>query len=151
MIHGQDRAHIFRVAAFFGVCLLFFSVARALLVPTDFGVYGHYRASALDDARARPIAYAGQAMCLECHGDVGDLRTTSRHVHVACESCHGPLARHASGNDTTTPLRPDGRTTCLRCHLASRSKPATFPQIVLKDHADEGPCIACHRPHAPNL
>jgi hypothetical protein len=151
MSSRQDRAHLVRVAALFGAALILFFVARAVLVPKDFGIYGHYRAGALADARARPIAYAGQAACVECHGDVGDLRKTSSHAHVACESCHGPLATHASGDDATRPGRPNGRTTCMRCHVASPSKPAKFPQIVLKDHADDGPCIACHQPHAPKL
>jgi hypothetical protein len=147
----DHSGHLFRVAALFGLGLLIFSVVRAFLVPKDFGVYGFYRAGALDDARARPIAYAGQVKCVECHIEVGDLRKTNSHAHVGCESCHGPLATHASGSDPTIPVRPDGRTTCTRCHLASPSKPATFPQIVLKDHAPDGPCIECHNPHAPKL
>jgi len=147
----RDSAHLIRVAALFALGITLFLIARAFLLPSDFGRYGQYRAGALDDARARPIAYAGQVACVECHSDVGDERKAGSHAHVACESCHGPLARHASGDDTTTPARPDGRTTCMRCHLASPSKPAAFPQIVLKDHADEGPCIACHKPHAPKL
>jgi len=151
MSDRHDRAHLYRVAALFAAGLLLFFVARTFFIPKDFGVYGHYRAGALDDARARPIAYAGQAACVECHSDVGDLRKTSSHAHVSCETCHGPLAKHASGDDPAKPVRPDGRTTCTRCHLESRSKPATFPQIVLQEHADEGPCIACHTPHAPKV
>jgi hypothetical protein len=151
MSNFRDRAHLFRVAALFGLGLAVFFAIRTQVVPSDFGMYGHYRAGALDAARARPITYAGQVACVECHSDVGDERKTSSHARVACESCHGPLAKHASGDDEAKPERPDGRSTCLRCHLESRSKPAWFPQIVLKDHADEGPCIACHKPHAPKL
>jgi cytochrome c7-like protein len=151
MSDRHDRAHLYRVAALFALGLVLFFIARAFLLPKDFGLYGHYRAGALADAAARPISYAGQAACVECHSDVGDLRKTNSHARVACETCHGPLAKHASGDDTTKPVRPDGRTVCMRCHLKSASKPAKFPQIVLKDHADDGPCVACHQSHAPKL
>ena len=104
------------------------SAARTF-VPNDFGVYGHYRASALDDARARPIAFAGQAACVECHSDIGEfLRKTARHARVSCESCHGPLATHAAGDEPLEPAHPDGTSTCVGCHLKSRSKPTTFPR-----------------------
>lgn len=147
----KDGSHLVRVAIFVVVTIAAFFAVRARFVPKDFGVYGHYRAGALDDARARPIAFAGQRACLECHADIGDIRKTSKHVAVACEICHGPLARHASGDDTTTPKRPDGRTACLTCHQKNASKPVAFPQIVLKDHADDGACSACHQPHNPKI
>ena len=104
MSDRRDHAHLFRIAVFFGLGLVLFFVARAFLVPKDLGVYGHYRANALEDARPWPIAYAGQVVHVECHGDTGDLRKTGSHAHVACESRHGPLAKHASGDDTTNPV-----------------------------------------------
>lgn len=147
----KDASHLGRVVILLVVGLAIFFFARWRFVPNDFGVHGHYRAGALDDARARPIAFAGQRACVECHSDIGDIRKTSKHVAVSCEVCHGPLARHASGDDTTTPKRPDGRTACLTCHQKNVSKPVAFPQIVLKDHADDGPCSACHQPHSPKI
>jgi hypothetical protein len=151
MSNFRDHAHLVRVAVLFACGIALFFAMRAVVVPRDFGLYGHYRAGALDQVRARPIVYAGQAACVECHSDVGDERKASSHARVSCEACHGPLATHASGDAQDKPPRPDGRRTCERCHLASPSKPAAFPQIVLADHADQGPCIACHNPHAPKL
>jgi hypothetical protein len=146
--HGR---HLVRVAVLFVAGVAVFLVVRHWLVPADFGMYGHYRAGALADARARPVVFAGQKACGECHTDVVEMRKTSRHQPVSCEVCHGPLARHASGDDPATPTRPDGRTACLTCHLKNVSKPASFPQIVVKEHADEGKCSECHPPHSPKL
>jgi predicted CXXCH cytochrome family protein len=146
----KNREHLFRVAALFVIGTGLFFVAKAFLVPKDFGKYGHYRASAVDEAAARPISFAGQAACIECHSDVQEVRNTARHAKLSCESCHGPLASHASG-DIPKPARPEGRQICIGCHAANRSRPTAFPQVVIADHADDGPCIACHKPHAPKI
>ena len=66
----KDAAHLVRLAVLFAAGLLAFGVARAALVPKDFGTLGHYRAGAIDDVRAKPIAYAGQKACAEWHVDV---------------------------------------------------------------------------------
>jgi hypothetical protein len=139
------------MAALFLVGLAAFLVSRSFFVPADFGVYGHYRASALDDARARTIAFAGQVACVECHSDIGDLRKTARHARVSCEACHGPLATHAAGNEPLKPPHPDGRVPCVGCHAKSRSKPDAFPQVDVADHAGDNKCIECHNPHAPKM
>ena len=146
----KDREHLFRVAALFLVGIAAFFVAKALFVPKDFGVYGHYRAGALADNRARPISFAGQAACLECHSDVAEVKNTGRHARLSCESCHGPLAQHASG-DVPKPPRPEGRAICIGCHTANKSKPRFLPQVVIADHAPDGACTECHKPHAPKI
>ncbi len=147
----HNYSHLVRMAALFAAGLVIFLVGRSFFVPADFGVYGHYRAGALDEARARPIRFAGQAACVECHGDIGDLRKTARHATVSCESCHGALAAHAAGDEPLKPTRPNGKTLCVSCHLASPSKPVAFPQIVVADHAGDNACIECHNPHAPKI
>lgn len=147
----NNYSHLVRMAGLFAVGISIFLISRSFFIPPDFGVYGHYRASALDDARVRPIAFAGQAACVECHSDIGDLRKTARHARVSCESCHGPLATHAAGEEPLKPARPDGLKTCVSCHEQSRSKPPTFPQIVVADHAGDNNCIECHNPHAPKI
>lgn len=146
----KDREHLFRVAALFLLGIVIFLGARHYFVPKDFGLYGHYRAGALADIRARPIAYAGQKACVECHSDVGELKATQRHAHLSCETCHGPLAAHAGG-DVPKPPRPEGRQICIRCHAANKSKPKFLPQVVIADHAPDGACIECHKPHAPKI
>jgi hypothetical protein len=146
----RDAEHLIRMAAIFAGGLLAFLLARTIFVPDDFGVLGHYRLSAIDDVRARPAAYAGQKACLECHTDVGEAREAGgAHARVACESCHGPLATHAAGEGGAE--RPEPRTICVRCHAANGARPRAFPQVHVREHADEGPCTTCHQPHAPKI
>jgi hypothetical protein len=147
----KDIEHLLRLAGLFAAGAFLFVLVRATLVPDDFGVYGHYRAGALDDGRARPIAYAGQAACSDCHEDVVTMRAASGHAKVACEGCHGALARHVEAPDEHKPVRPDGREICARCHAANTGKPRWYRTVVVQDHAGEEKCITCHQPHAPRI
>jgi len=147
----KDVEHLLRLAGIFLFALLAFAVARAELVPAGFGKYGHYRAPAIDDVRARPIAYAGQAACAECHADVVDLRAKARHKAIACESCHGPLAKHADGTDPLKPTRPVATPLCVHCHAANTGKSTRYPTVDIKDHAGTESCLSCHKPHDPRI
>jgi hypothetical protein len=148
---ASDYVHLVRMAGLFVVGITAFVVLRWLMVPADFGVLGHYRAGAVTDNMQPPLVYAGQAACVECHADVAELRAKGRHVQVACESCHGALAAHASNPDGQKPVRPDPRKTCISCHSANISKPKSFPQVVPEEHAPEGSCAACHVVHNPKI
>jgi len=148
---ASDHVHLVRMAGLFAVGITAFVVLRWLMVPADFGVLGHYRAGALKDNMNRPLVFAGQAACVECHTDVAEVRAKGRHARVSCESCHGALAVHASNPDGVKPVRPDPRRTCIVCHTASISKPKSFPQVVPAEHAPEGSCAACHVVHNPKI
>jgi len=148
---ASDYVHLVRMAGLFVVGITAFLVLRWLMVPPDFGELGHYRAGALKDNMARPIVFAGQAACIECHGDVAEVRAKGRHARVSCESCHGALAGHAAGPNDIKPVKPDPRKTCIICHTASISKPKSFPQVVPAEHAPEGSCAECHVVHNPKL
>lgn len=146
----KDKEHLFRMAGLFLVGIVAFVVARALFVPHDFGVYGHYRAGALADARAKPLRYAGAAACADCHEDVVKARKGSRHAAIGCESCHGPLAVHAAKDPgEQKPPKLDPRALCLRCHTANVAKPKGFKQVDPKDHGEGMACTGCHLPHSP--
>lgn len=147
----QDIEHLLRLAAVFLVCVLLFIAARAAFVPDDFGVYGHYRAGALDDNREHPLAFAGRAACEECHDDVVASRAGSAHEGVGCEACHGPLQAHALDPSESVPERPDGERICLTCHQASPSRPAWFPQVTVEEHSMGDACNECHEPHHPAI
>jgi len=146
----KDAEHLIRLAAIFLVAGLLFVVARAQMVPDDFGRFGHYRAGAIDDARKPAPVHAGQAACAECHADVVTVRAAARHAAISCESCHGALASHASG-EVAKPARPDGRERCVRCHAARTGKPRQYPTVVVQDHAGDEKCITCHTPHDPRI
>ena len=147
----RDIEHLLRLAALGIGALLVFVALREALVPDDFGLIGHYRASAVEANRAKPIAYAGQKACVECHDDVGTAKAAGAHAPVACEGCHGPLAKHAAAPDEIRPERPDGATICIRCHAASTGKPAWYRTVDVKDHAGGERCTTCHVAHSPRL
>ncbi len=146
----RDKEHLVRMAGLFGAGIVAFFILQALLVPKGFGEFGHYRAGALDDNRARPISFAGRAACLDCHGDQGDVLKGGKHAGLGCEACHGALAAHAEDPSAHKGFKPEIGTLCVRCHLANVAKPAKFPQIEPKEHFDGGPCGGCHDPHAPD-
>jgi hypothetical protein len=143
------KGHLVRVAALFAAGLGVFFVLRALFVPEGFGVYGHYRAGAIEENRARPVSYAGRAACVECHSDVPDAMKGGRHEGVHCEACHGPLAAHAGDPAEKKAVRPDSKVLCARCHAASVARPAGFPQVEVRDHMGEEACTTCHVAHNP--
>jgi hypothetical protein len=147
----RDVEHLFRLAAIFVFGTLLFVVAKAQMTPKDFGRDGHYRPASVDEIAARPIAYAGQKACVDCHSDVVQTRELARHKAIACESCHGPLAKHADGTDEAKPARPDGKTLCARCHAAKTGKPKRYPIVDIKEHAGDESCLTCHKPHDPRI
>jgi cytochrome c554/c'-like protein len=145
------REHLVRVAGLFLAGIVVFVALQALLIPEGFGRYGHYRAGALDDARARPIAYAGRAACLECHADAADAAKGSGHSAVHCEACHGPLAAHAGDPTAHAAKRPDPAVLCVRCHQQNVARPEGFPQKDRAEHAGDEPCTTCHVAHHPRM
>lgn len=147
----KDIEHLLRLAALFAAGVLVFGVARAEFVPATFGTLGHYRAKAIDDVRAKPIEYAGQAACADCHGDIVELRAKARHSNIACESCHGPLAKHAADPGDVTPKLPVATPLCTHCHAANTGKTKRYPTVDIKDHAGSENCITCHKPHDPRI
>jgi hypothetical protein len=142
--------HLLRLAAVFLVGAILFLGLRSVLVPSDYGQLGPYRARALTENQARPVVHAGQVACLDCHADVAEIRITNAHARIGCESCHGPLAAHAT-DPSVTAARPDPRLTCAICHVPNVAKPSGFKTVTFTEHADPGPCTACHPAHAPKL
>ena len=147
----KDKEHLVRMAAIFLVGLLLFLVVRAFLIPKGFYEYGHFRAGALADNAARPLGFAGREACESCHPDVAEARKGSRHDAIACEACHGALAKHADDPGSFKPTLPDAKKICLVCHQQDVTKPKTFNQVNPQEHMGSEPCIACHKPHHPEI
>jgi hypothetical protein len=143
------KEHLVRVAALFAAGVLVFLALQALLVPKGFGAYGHYRAGALEDNRARPLAHAGRDACVECHSDVWEVLQRGKHGQVRCEACHGPLARHAEDPSAGKAVKPDSKLLCVRCHQESVARPVKFPQVDAAGHAGGEACTTCHKAHDP--
>jgi Cytochrome c554 and c-prime len=147
----KNKEHLARMAGLFVVGILTFLVLRWWMVPPSFGRYGHYRAAALAELDSRPLHYAGRAACVDCHADVVAARKGSLHERIGCEACHGPLLAHVEAGGDKKPALPDSRVLCPRCHAATPWRPKRFPQVVVAEHAPEGPCITCHNAHAPKI
>lgn len=147
----KDAGHLFRLAAVFLFGLVLFLVVRSLLVPRSFGRYGHYRANAIGEIAALPINYAGHQVCEGCHTDIAETKSHGVHKGVNCESCHGPLARHADDPASVTPAKLDTTQLCPRCHQANLAKPKSFPQVDVAEHAQGATCNTCHQPHSPAI
>jgi uncharacterized CHY-type Zn-finger protein len=146
----KDYEHLVRLGAIAVFGLLMFAVARAALVPDSFGRYGHYRAAAVDEIRSKPIVYAPRDSCADCHTDIVELRKASLHNPISCQTCHGPLAKHAESGENA-PQKPDPKMLCARCHAANTGKPKWYPTVDVKDHAGDESCVTCHQPHNPKI
>jgi uncharacterized CHY-type Zn-finger protein len=146
----RSYEHLLRLLALFAVGVALFLGLRWFLVPPDYGLLGPYRAGAIAANQARPIVYAGQMACVDCHSDVADLRKTNAHARISCESCHGPLAAHAM-DPAVAAARPNPRAVCAVCHLPSAAKPPAFKTVNFADHAGTEVCTTCHQAHAPKL
>jgi hypothetical protein len=141
--------HVIRVVGLLLAGFLLFLIVRRQFVPDDFGVEGFYRAGARVEAMARPLAYGGEPECVFCHGEQDDLRKTGRHAIVKCEACHGPSWKHVQEPSDVLPTKLDVGVLCVRCHVRSAGKPASFPQVVAVSHYPARTCVECHQPHRP--
>ena len=147
----RDAGHLFRLAAVFVAGLAFFLVVRGFLVPKTFGEYGHYRGAALEEIAARPVNFAGHQSCETCHAEIAEKKGGGKHVHVNCEACHGPQAKHADDPGSIQPAKLDTAVLCVRCHEANAAKPKNFPQVVSADQSNGLACDTCHQPHSPAI
>jgi hypothetical protein len=147
----RDSGHLIRPAIVLLAGLGLFMVIRSAVVPKGFGQYGHYRPGALDLIRQKPISYAGQQECVLCHDAEAATRAAGKHAHVACEACHGALAKHAEDPTAAVPKLPDVANLCRRCHEKDAAKPKWLPQVVTAEHSGGMSCKDCHQPHSPHI
>jgi hypothetical protein len=126
-----------------------FVVVTSILVPDDFGEYGHYRTSAVEEVISQKMMFGGQELCFECHDDMVTMKNAGFHKDVSCEVCHGPAAKHAEEPGSVELQAPRERGYCPLCHEYISSRPTGFPQIVSASHNPMKPCISCHEPHNP--
>ena len=93
--HFEGVGASVRLVLVAAILVVVFLVIRKAVVPAGIGKYGHYRAGALDDVRARAVSFAGRQACEACHSEVVQTKSQGKHAQVGCEACHGPLAGHA--------------------------------------------------------
>ena len=151
----EHARHVFRVALVLVVLVAVMLIARGLLVPKSYGMYGPYRYDNVrEQMNVRAPLHGGAAACGECHGDQFKKRAAGSHKAVSCEVCHGPLGLHVKGDGSVeAPSFDRSFALCAHCHRKVEGRPARFPQVVLEEHAS-GPlegkvCLGCHDPHSP--
>lgn len=147
----KDAKHLISLLVLFVLALGLFAAIRKAVVPAGFGVYGHYRAGAIDANREHAVSFAGQAECVGCHDKEADQRNSGRHAKISCEACHGPQAKHAADFEKTKPVMPKVNPLCLNCHAKDAAKPAFLPQVVDAEHSNGMQCNDCHQPHQPKM
>ncbi len=151
MADFKDSAHLIRLAGVFLLGVVLFLVLRSVMVPRSFGRYGPFRGDALAEISSRPVSFAGHETCENCHPDEAALKASGAHKTVNCESCHGPLAKHADDPGTVQPVLPDVAKLCIRCHSENIAKPSGFPRVDAKEHSGGQACDTCHKPHSPGF
>jgi DmsE family decaheme c-type cytochrome len=112
-------------------------------------------------AQNKPAGYVGSDTCQGCHDDLAKAFQKNPHHFVetkgkngwqgmACESCHGPGAKHAettSPSDIINPSKVAPAKTdqiCLKCHL---NQPTHIGRIHSSHAKDQVACTSCHAIH----
>ena len=139
-----------RLFIIFGFLAIAFVTVRYVARPKSFYEFGHYRGDALKEATLKSPHYVPRAQCADCHDEEAKLNLAGPHSHVNCQVCHGPGDKHVDDPSTANITKPEPRSMCLRCHEERVSRPAKFPQINEKEHAEGKLCSACHTVHNPS-
>ncbi len=147
----HDGGHLVRLALVLVAGVFVFLLLQQIFVPPGFGRYGHYRAPVVEENAARPLRFAGQAVCVTCHEEEAKTRAAGKHAGVSCEACHGPLFAHSEDPSAVKPKLPAATALCKRCHEADAAKPKGFPQVNAEEHSGGSACDTCHQPHSPKL
>lgn len=138
-----------RIAVVIGVLLAVVLLLRFVVIPQSYFSDRLHRASTVQREIARPVSFAGQDACAECHSDVYETKSRGFHKGLACETCHGPSARHAEDPEAVKPYAPRDRKFCPVCHAYDAARPTGFPQITPESHNPLRACYTCHNPHDP--
>jgi DmsE family decaheme c-type cytochrome len=117
--------------------------------------------AAAQTSSTQPSAYAGSEACQMCHEDIYKAFQKNPHIAVekdkrhgfatrACESCHGPGAKHVESTAATDIRNPaklpvaDSDRGCLTCHL---NQPTHAGRIQSGHARNQVSCVTCHSIH----
>ena len=140
---------ITRIGLVTGVLVAVILVMRFAVIPPSYFSQELHEAATVKRELARPVNFAGVATCKECHEEEVEIKSKGYHRGLACETCHGPSAKHAGSPMDVKPFAPRDRKFCPVCHAYDSARPTGFPQINPTLHNPLKPCITCHKPHDP--
>jgi DnaJ-class molecular chaperone len=138
-----------RIAVVTAVLLALVVLVRFFVIPASYFSRELHEAATVRRETVKPISFAGAATCAECHEEEADRKSKGYHRGLACETCHGPSAKHAEEPTEVKPFAPRERKFCPLCHAYDSARPTGFPQINPIAHNPLRPCITCHDPHDP--
>ncbi len=146
--------HIVRLLVLLVIFAATAVTAKIYFTDDSFYRYGHYRGDSVPELATGKPKFRGPAYCQGCHTERHVQWTAGVHKVVKCEICHTPAREHPE-TEAKLPIPTDTVKLCTLCHEKMPSRPATQPQIVVKDHPypheDRQECITCHNPHSPSI
>lgn len=158
MKHAKHLVRVFLLLIVVFSCL---EIVRQSVRPATFGELGHFRAAAIDDAKAEPVIYGDVSECASCHEEHVKSLAGSKHSTINCQLCHAPLSTHAAKGEKIADMPINQQAAlCLRCHELLPARPADMAQINLAQHMKDqeikdidepGVCLQCHDVHEPDL
>jgi len=136
-------------------------VVKAQLIPKSFGLYGPYRADAIDEEGQRVLRHGTNGSCFRCHQYEATIHLKGEHKTISCEFCHGTYSDHVSNGRkmANLPVKKGTEITtlCLRCHNTEIKARSTMviKTVGMPDHLKKQnvklthTCNQCHHVHAP--
>lgn len=146
---GKIPEQIRRLSVVIGIIVVGVLVARFYIIPPSLIETRIHREATVQREIAKEVRFAGTTACSVCHAQESELKKSSFHQNLSCESCHGAAAAHTTNPMGIKPFAPRDRKFCPVCHEYDPSRPTGFPQINPVVHNPLKPCVSCHNPHDP--
>lgn len=156
------KNHVWRPLFVVIVLIILVLLVRQWYLPADFGVqeqgytFGYHRLGNEQEWKSLPSLYVNNdksnSYCGDCHSEHVESVSSSPHLTIPCENCHGAARQHPESPEKLPIDR--SRELCLRCHsklFMPSSDRNDIPGILPQEHNQGIECSACHNPHKPNL
>ena len=136
-------------------------LVKAQLIPKSFGLYGAYRADAIEEEAQRVLRHGTNSSCFGCHPYESKLHLKGDHKTISCEFCHSTYSDHVSNGKKIAdlPVKKGDEITnlCLRCHNTEIKARSTIviKTVGMPDHLKDQnvklthTCNQCHHVHSP--